>query len=179
MHFLNLPLLAFSLLFPGWVRADDACLLKVFNQYCLGGDIKELSRRQPGFIHQQREGERFALIYPSERERDYVMAHHGRIYKVLRKFDPSTSARYRKWRNLVSEHYGRPREQSRFPAHATGLAAKIGAIQRGEGKALLIWYPEGVPWQIELGWTAEMGLYLAYIIPEERLSQPGSGTTLD
>jgi len=153
------------------VYAEEACLLRVFGQYCLGGDIVALSRGQPGFIHQQRKGERFALIYPAGREKDYVMAHRNRIYKVLRKFDPSTSSRYREWRNLLTQQYGRPGEDSRFPLHATGLAAKISAIQRGEGKALLRWHPAATPWHIELGWTQEMGLHLAYIIGQEQLGE--------
>jgi len=170
MHFFRLPLLSLSLVFllaMGRVEADETCLLRVFNQYCLGGDIMQLSSQRPDFIHQQREDERFALIYRAGRERDYVMAYRGRIYKVLRKFDPSTSARYREWRDLLTQQHGLPREQSRFPLHATGLATKIGAIQRGEGKAQLSWYPQARPWHIELAWTQEMGLHLAYIIPQE------------
>ena len=167
-------LLSLSLM-VGAVQANEACLLRVFSQYCLGGDIIQLSRHQPSFIHQQREGERFALIYPAGVEKDYVMAYRDRIYKVLRKFDPSTSNRYREWRDLLTMQYGRPIERSWFPAQATGLAAKISAIKRGEGQALLSWYPQTSPWHIELGWTKEMGLYLAYIITQERFQQTASG----
>jgi hypothetical protein len=175
MHFfrlLPLPLFIVLLLITGRAQADNSCLLLVFDQYCLGGDIFELKHGQPNFIHQQREGERFALIYPAGREKDYIMANRGQIYKVLRKFDPSTSIRYREWRNRLTKQYGRPSEQSRFPLNATGLAAKISAIQRGEGRALLIWYPRATPWHVELGWTGEMGLYLAYIINRESVRQP-------
>lgn len=172
---LLLPLSFILLSISGRALADESCLLLVFKQYCLGGDITELSHQQPGFIHQQREGERFALIYPAGREKDYVMANRGRIYKVLRKFEPSTSGHYREWRNRLTKLYGLPREESRFPLQATGLAAKISAIQRGEGRALLRWTPEASPWHVELGWTREMGLHLAYIVTRESLEVTGSG----
>lgn len=172
-----LQLLIYTLLLSSTKQllADQSCLLKVFSQYCLGGDVVELGRRKPGSIHQQREGERFALIYPVGRELDYVMAYQGKIYKVLRKFDPATSGRYREMRNQITEQYGRPREESLFPAGKAGLAAKIGAIERGEGKALLIWESERIPWRVELGWNRELGLYLAYIITPERLHLLGNG----
>ena len=176
MHFYKsqLPslLVIFLLTVAGRVQAGESCLLLVFNQYCLGGDIMALRTQRPDFIHQQQENERFALIYPAGREKDYVMAYHGRIYKVLRKFEPSTSKRYREWRDRLTSQYGLPREMSRFPLHATGLAAKIGAIQRGEGQALLSWYPQSEPWHIELAWTREMGLHLAYIIAWQRWQEP-------
>jgi len=175
MHFFRLLPLSLSILLllaTGRVQADSSCLLLVFDQYCLGGDIFELRHSQPNFVHQQREGERFALIYPAGREKDYIMANRGQIYKVLRKLEPSTSIRYREWRNLLTKQYGRPSEQSRFPLNATGLAAKISAIQHGEGRALLSWYPQTTPWQVELGWTREMGLYVAYIISRESVRKP-------
>ncbi|MCB1869079.1 MAG: hypothetical protein KDI43_11250 [Gammaproteobacteria bacterium] len=172
--FSMLPLLLLSI-FIGRAQADQACQLLVFNQYCLGGDIVQLASQRPEFIHQQREGERFALIYPAGREKDYVMAYRGRIYKVLRKFEPSTSIRYREWRDLLTKRYGLPQEQSRFPAQATGLAAKINAIQRGEGRALLSWNPAASAWHVELGWTGEMGLHLAYILTRQAMEQSGSG----
>lgn len=168
---ISLALLLLSL--SGLAQADGSCLLLVFNQYCLAGDIVELGRRQPDFIHQQREGDRFALIYSASRDLDYVMANRGRIYKVLRKFEPSTSSRYREWRNRLTQLYGMPQEESRFPLQATGLAAKISAIRRGEGRALLRWTPAASPWHVELGWTSEMGLHLAYIVTREQMELNG------
>ncbi|MCB1761282.1 MAG: hypothetical protein KDI68_16040 [Gammaproteobacteria bacterium] len=152
-------------------ETPEGCLRQVFGGYCLGGDIRELARRNAGFMHQQREGERFALIYPAGRDKDYVMAHRNRIYKVLRKYEPSTNISYRDLRQLLTGKYGEPVDQSRFPLHAKGLAAKIGAIRRGEGKMLLYWYPADMPWHIELGWSREMGLNLAYLDSEEQARQ--------
>jgi hypothetical protein len=179
MRFLQLffCLLALSLLsLAAGAETAQGCLRQVFSEYCLGGDIRELARQDPGFVHQQREGERFALIYPAGREKDYVMAYRNRIYKVLRKLEPSTNIRYRDLRKLLTGKYGTPVDQSRFPLHAKGLAAKIGAIRRGEGKMLLYWYPADTPWHIELGWSREMGLNLAYLDTEEQARQRAQET---
>lgn len=143
-------------------RSDPQCLKRVFNHYCLGWDIKQLQHKRPSFMHQQSDGERFALIYPEGREKIYVMAYQGLVYKVLRQFQPATLIRLEDLQQELEEKYGEAEDLSRFPDHARVLASKIGSIRRGEGKALMVWRPED-RWRVELTWTREMGLSLSYI----------------
>lgn len=158
-------LLFLLLLLPGpEIQAEEQCLKVVFNQYCLGGDIRLLQRQKPQFIHQQQEGERFALIYGEGRERIYILSFQNRIYKIVRKYQPATRLNYLDLKELLSSKYGIPEDSSQYPEKAKGLASKIGAIRRGEGRALLTWKPPGEEWYLQLGWNREMGLNLAYII---------------
>ena len=157
--------LLFLLLLPTpGVQAEEQCLKVVFNQYCLGGDIRQLQRQKPQFIHQQREGERFALIYGEGRERIYILSYQNRIYKIVRKYQPATRLNYLDLKELLTSKYGVPDDSSQYPERAKGLASRIGAIRRGEGQALLTWRPPGQEWYLQLGWNREMGLNLAYIV---------------
>ncbi len=160
---LALALLLLPLLQVTAVSGDQQCLKRVFNHYCLGWDIRQLQRKRPSYDHQQSDGERFALVYTEGREKIYVMAYQGLVYKVLRQYQPATLLRYEDLRDSLDLKYGVPEDLSRFPDHARVLASKIGAIRRGEGKAMLVWQPEGEAWRVELSWTREMGLSLAYI----------------
>lgn len=157
-----LGLLSLMLLQTTAVGADATCSKRVFNHFCLGWDIKQLQRKRPTYIHQQSDGERFALIYTEGRERIYVMAYQGLVYKILRQYQPPTLLRYEDLRDEQEMRHGEAEDLSRFPEHARGLASKIGAIRRGEGQAMLVWRPEPA-WRVELSWTREMGLTLAYI----------------
>ncbi|MEE9357115.1 hypothetical protein [Candidatus Vondammii sp. HM_W22] len=40
------------------LQAEEACLKRVFNQYCLDGEIARLQQLNPAFIHQRSEGDR-------------------------------------------------------------------------------------------------------------------------
>jgi hypothetical protein len=163
VFFLFLLLSMLLLPLPG-IQAEEQCLKVVFNQYCLGGDIRQLQRQKPFYIHQQREGERFALVYGEGREKVYVLSYQNRIYKVVRQYQPATRLNYLDLKDLLTSKYGMPKDLSQYPERAKGLAAKIGAIRRGEGRALLTWKPPEQEWYLELGWNREMGLNLAYII---------------
>ncbi len=149
------------LLFALPTLGSSLCLEKVFGRYCLGGDIVELQRARPEYLHEQREGPRFALVYGNQSEKDYVMAYRGKIYKVVRQYRPPTSAKYRHLRNELRNLYGMPREFSRFPLYARRLSTKIKSIELGEGQALLMWSADD--WRVELSWTMRMGISLAYI----------------
>jgi len=153
------------------VQAAEGCLKLVFNQYCLGGDLQQLKRQEPDFVHQQQEGERSGVIYPDGRERVYVLALRNRIYKVVRKFHPSTGLKYKGSASHSRRNLRTTQELSQFPEYAKGLGSKIGSIRRGEGQVLLVWQPQGGTWRVELGWTREMGLNLAYIANQQDSDQ--------
>ena len=89
----------------------------------------------------------------------------------MRKFYPSTGLKFKDLRATLSGIYGQPRELSQFPEYAKGLGSKIGSIRRGEGQILLLWQPQREAWRVELGWTREMGLNLAYIAHQQDIDQ--------
>jgi hypothetical protein len=143
--------------------AEQSCLKLVFNRYCLGGDLNRLAQQMPGARHD--EGERSALIYYDGGEQDYVLAWRGRIYKVLRQYRIASQLRYEELYALLREKYGSGEDQSRFPAYAKTPTRRQIAIRRGEGRAAHGWPTDG-GWHIELSWSRELGLSLAYIADE-------------
>jgi len=156
--------------------AEDACVKRVFGNYCLGGQISEQTRKDPKFVHQQQEGDRFAVVYVEGDEKIYVMAYKQRIYKVLRRYDSPTVLRYSDLQTLLTDKYGPPQDLSRYPGYAKNRASKMGAIRRGEGYAELLWAPEGVDWSITLGWTRELGLTLDYRVKDLDEEQRATST---
>lgn len=140
--------------------AQDACLKQVFNRYCLGGDVAPLLQQQPAVT--QQDGERLALIFYQGPDRVYVLAFRGRIYKVLRQYRTTTQLRFDELYGLLREKYGLGEDNSRFPGYATTPGRKQSAIRRGEGLAKHRWEPSP-DWLIELSWTRELGLALAYV----------------
>jgi hypothetical protein len=139
----------------------DGCIKQVFGLYCLGADINVLLRQNPPG-DQQRDGERLALIYDQGTEQDYVMAFRGGVYKVVRQFRIETQLKYQDIYAQLREKYGAGEDRSLFPAYAEGPASRQGSIRRGDGKAIHVWNPAET-WRIELTWTREFGLSLAYV----------------
>ncbi|MCF7991730.1 MAG: hypothetical protein K9M02_14910 [Thiohalocapsa sp.] len=159
-----LPLLAVVLLLPGIAAAQESCLKLVFNRYCLGGDINVLLQQSEP-VFRQDDGERIALVYFDGPEKEYVMAWRSRIYKVVRRYRIASQMRYDELYRLLREKYGEGEDRSQFPSHARTPGLKHIAIRRGEGRAAHVWPVEG-GWRIELSWTREMGLSLAYLADE-------------
>ena len=141
--------------------ALDGCTKQVFGLYCLGADVNALLRQRPPG-DQQRDGERLALIYDQGTEQDYVMAFRGRVYKVVRQFRVETQLKYQDIYAQLREKYGAGEDRSLFPAYAESPASRQGSIRRGDGKAIHVWNPAET-WRIELTWTREFGLSLAYV----------------
>ena len=144
---------------PG--AAVDGCTKQVFGVYCLGADVNALLRQRPPG-DQQRDGERLALIYEQGTEQDYVLAFRGRVYKVVRQFRIETQLKYQDIYAQLREKYGAGEDRSLFPAYAESPASRQGSIRRGDGKAIHVWNPAET-WRIELTWTREFGLSLAYV----------------
>ena len=117
-----------------------------------------------------REKHRTAVIYSEGRQRYYAMSFDGRIYKILRTFDPATQLRFNDLQALLKRKYGNPDDHSHYPDYARSPALKLGAIRRGEGRARLTWSPSGQGWDVVLSWTREMGLTLAYVDRERQAS---------
>jgi len=141
-------------------QETDACLKQVFGDYCLGGDVSRLEARQP--MLRQNDGERFALVFQEGPERVYVLAFRGRIYKVLRRYRVTTQLRFDDIYSLLRDKYGEGNDRSRFPPYATTPSRRLGSIRRGDGSASRYWKVTQ-DWHIELTWTRELGIALAYV----------------
>lgn len=152
----------FILAFAASSLSAAPCLKQVFNRYCLGGDYRAQLAQPPHPLHQQQDGESEAAIYFEGRERIYVMAFRGRIYKVVRRYRPSTLPKFQELVGLLAEKYGAPEDRSHYPKYARSQAASISAIRRGEGSAVRVWKPAS-DWSVELSWTREMGVALTYL----------------
>jgi hypothetical protein len=146
---------------PGAALAQQQpCLKLVFNRYCLGGDVNALAQQQPPAMRQD-QGERVALVYYEGRERVYVLAWRGLVYKVLREHRIASQLRYEDLYLLLRDKYGAGEDRSSFPSDARTPGRKQIAIRRGEGRAVHVWEPSA-GWHIELSWTRETGLALAF-----------------
>ena len=159
------------------VHAAEPCLKLVFGRYCLGGDVNPLLQIQPPPLARETEGSSLALVFPDDVDQVYVLAYGGRIYKVLRSYRVATQLRYDELYNLLRDKYGPGEDRSRFPDYASTPGRRLASIRRGEGRALHLWKPADT-WHIELTWTRELGLSLAYIadaIAAEREAQVGRG----
>lgn len=145
--------------------ANEPCLKMVFGRYCLGGDIGPLLQTVPPPIGHQDQGNSIALVFTDGPDRIYALGYTGRLYKVVRAYGVSTQLRYEEIYAALRDIYGLGEDQSRFPEDALTPARRLAAIRRGEGRALHVWKPLPT-WHIELSWTREMGLSLAYIATE-------------
>ncbi|KRT55017.1 hypothetical protein [endosymbiont of Ridgeia piscesae] len=145
-------------------RADEVCVRKVFRDFCLGGSLAQQLQHQPAQQPLRRKGERVGVIYRQDRERLYVMAYKGRIYKVLRSYDPASYSTYRDLQQRLTRKYGTSEERSQFPERIRSRAARISAARRGEGEFLEIWSPPGQAWRVELSWSRKLGVTLAYLV---------------
>lgn len=162
---------------PPYAGAADPCLKLVFGRYCLGGDVNPLLQMTPKPLARETEGKSLALVFPEDLDQVYVLAFGGRIYKVVRSYRVATQLRFDELYTLLREKYGPGEDQSRFPEQATTPGRRLASIRRGEGRALHVWQPSDT-WHIELAWTREMGLSLAYIfgaIDAERRAQIAGG----
>jgi len=162
---------------PLGAHADNPCLKLVFGRYCLGGDVNPLLQSQPPPLARETEGNSLALVFGEDVDQIYVLAFDGRIYKVLRSYRVATQLRYDEMYGLLRDKYGPGEDRSRFPEYASTPGRRLASIRRGEGRALHVWKPAD-NWHIELTWTRELGLSLAYIadaIEAEREAQMGRG----
>ncbi|MCG7877137.1 MAG: hypothetical protein AB2669_03115 [Candidatus Thiodiazotropha endolucinida] len=142
----------------------DGCLKRVFMHYCLGGSLDRLLQRRPVDMDPIVNGDRAGIIYTKGRERIYVMAFQGRIYKVLKTYEPSNQVTLQRLQRTLSEKYGKHRDISHLPKYARNMAGKIGAVRRGEGELRYHWQLPASPWHVELTWTRKLGISLAYLV---------------
>jgi hypothetical protein len=158
--------LALLFLLPLQGAAEDGeCLKLVLGRYCLGGEVKALTQQagQPTF--QEVDRDRVGLVYQEGPEQVYVLSFHGRIYKVLRRYRAATQLRFDDIYSALRRKYGEGEDRSRFPPYANTPARRLGSIRRGDGRAVHSWQPDPA-WSVELSWTRELDIGVAYIATE-------------
>ena len=163
---LLLILMLFSPGLPSAAQAPGGCIKPVFKHYCLGGNLSQLLRQRPADSQPVSNGERRGVIYTEGRERVYVMAYQGRIYKVLHTYEPANQMTFKDLQHRLREKYGRSQDQSSFPDRVRHMAGKIGAIRRGEGVLKYVWQLPGEAWRVELSWMRKLGVSVSYLANE-------------
>lgn len=181
-RFANATLTLCTLLWAGLaevppVSAEEQCLKQVFGRYCLGGDLDRTLRGMSAPLGRQSNGDSLALVFADGADKLYLLAYKGKIYKVVRAYAISTQLRFDDVYNDLRQIYGDGEDRSRFPSYAKTPAARLAAIRRGEGRAIHRWDPT-LEWHIELSWTRELGVSLAYVataLDAERAAQTEGG----
>ena len=102
-----------------------------------------------------------------------MLAFRDRIYKVLRRYRGASQLRYEDLHGLLRSKYGPGEDRSSFPPYAKTASRRLGSIRRGDGRAVHHW-KAAEDWYIELSWTREMGLSLAYVASELNNEQKAS-----
>lgn len=141
--------------------ADD-CLKMVFNDYCLGGDLKAIIDRNPP-DDVSRDGDATYIIYKeSADETVSINAIEGKVAVVGKFMQPGSWLNYRSWKARLEEIYGAGDDRSYFPDYANSDSSKATAISLGKGRALHVW--DQGEWMIALAWRdREFGINLGYM----------------
>jgi hypothetical protein len=156
------------------VGASVHCLKLVFDKFCLGGSFEKQLERTPVGMKPIIQGERSGVIIEERNQKTYVMAYKGVIYKVLRSYKPETRATLKAHRQRLQFQYGPFQDRSQYQGGKPSKARQVIAIRRGEGELNHLWQLSDQPWRVELGWTSELGIHVAYFI--NRLDAEQKGT---
>ncbi len=140
------------------------CVKQVFGRYCLGGTLEQQLRLAPNPAFRQDDDDHQGLVYRQSGEWIYVLAYKGQIYKVVKRYRPGTQHTFSELERELVTKYGPFEEHNRFPAYASREGLQIAAIRRGEGWVLHRWRPPDTPWRVELSWTRDMDVALAYLM---------------
>jgi hypothetical protein len=161
MPFFKTALILLALIaFPA--AAADSCLKQVFDKYCLGGSLRMLLSQEKSGAKPQVKGERAGVVYQEANEKVYVMAYKDVIYKVVHTYEPETQATLKDLRRRLQRNYGTYQDQSHYPDNTRNRARQVSSIRRGEGEEKNVWQPSNQPWRVELGWTRQLGVYVAF-----------------
>jgi hypothetical protein len=112
-----LSLLSLSSLVLSAQELEDRCLKRVLTHYCLGESMARLLQRHPVDMDPIINDDRIGVIYTNGRERTYVMAYQGHVYKVLHAYDPSNQVTLQRLKRNLSKKYGRHQEISHLPKY--------------------------------------------------------------
>ena len=145
-------------------QTPQVCVKQVFNNYCLGGTLSDQLKQTPVDMQPMTKGERSGVIFEKEREKIYVMAYRGVIYKILHTYEPDTWLTLKDLSKDLERKYGKYRDDSEYPEATDNLSKQMSYIRRGEGELRYIWQVSGEPWRVELGWDRKLGITVAYFV---------------
>lgn len=152
--------------------ADEAnCVKLVFNNFCLGGNIANVTV-EPDIendVTTDAENTSQSLTEePSTQKNTYlwrdktVLVEYSDeiIVAVTRLETPGTWLNYTSWKTKIVRQYGRGEDRSTFPAYATSRSSRLNALNSGRGFAAMAWPQSG--WQVEMLWRDQRHIELRY-----------------
>ena len=83
---------------------------------------------------------------------------------MLHTFEPKTQATLKDLRRRLQRKYGNYQDQSHYPDNTRNRSRQISAVRRGDGEVKNIWQPPGQPWRVELTWSRDLGISVAYYV---------------
>ena len=138
----------------------DECMKKVFYDYCLGGDIKELLKNTSPDKDITKRGVRH-LFYKDGEEMTMVTGWNGKIIAVAKLHKPASWMNYYQFKSKLKEKYGDGKDESHFPEYANSEISKRTAIELGNGQAQHAW--DQGEWKVILTWSdSDLGISISY-----------------
>ncbi|MGB0866213.1 MAG: hypothetical protein ACPGSC_06870 [Granulosicoccaceae bacterium] len=129
--------------------ADEPCLKRVFNQYCLGGAAPEGAPRDSE-----------SHLTADAQGNIALQIREGRIVAVSRQLQPANWISFTELKVKLVRLYSTAKDVSDFPLYATSRSSKLNAIRAERGYAAARW--ERLGWAIQLEWRSLDHLTLRY-----------------
>lgn len=152
--------------FLGAGAEPQVCVKKVFENYCLGGSLKQLLEQKPPSMQPRTKGERSGVVYQKDNEKIYVMAYQGNIYKIVHTYEPETLVTLKQLQRRLQQEYGDYQDRSDYPEQTQNQSRRLGYIRRGEGELRYVWQPPQQSWRVELGWARKLGINISFYVNE-------------
>ncbi len=149
------------------VNADD-CIKKVFNRYCLGGDIEDSLAgiaTEPKVLELDNNQILYTLDTNGKTLR--ITSENSIVQRVVREEKPGGWINYTAWKVKLIRLYGRGKDLSSFPPYASSRSSRLNAINAGRGSAEFRWDQDG--YSIALVWKNPGFLELQYVLEEEQI----------
>lgn len=147
------------------------CVKRVFNEFCLGGDLTEQQKANAQVVTGNDSQLRFAQ-HP--KGPILIDRNEGQITSVTRLIKPGSWLNFTDWKVKLVRIYGRDQSQNNFPLSATSRSSKLNAINANKGYALSVWPQSG--WHIALKWDDARHITLQYKL--DKLHTPNTSEGL-
>lgn len=146
----------------------DQCLKKVFNKYCLGGEIVKITnaRKPDGTLDDKGAG---IIIYQDPKGITVINTWKGLIHIVAREYTPGTMLVFNDKLEKLSSKYREGKSESYYPHKVSSDGMRQLFIKNGEARERVRWQMEG--WNVVLNYDnpSKVGLiYFHNAISEDR-----------
>lgn len=129
--------------------ADEPCVKRVFNHYCLGGEAPQTAQQDAD-----------TLLIEDARGDVELSLQDGIITAVSRAISPADWLRYTDLKVKLVRLYGTATDASSFPRSATSRSSRLNSIRAGRGYAATYWDQPG--WRVALDWRELDQMQLRY-----------------